>query len=68
MLPKSARDSIQKANDIVNDPWPPVWRYPVPSQADAVWEVLKPARDEIEGYTEQPFQRLPNETPGSMVE
>jgi hypothetical protein len=67
MFPKDIRDSIDKANDIVNGPWPPVWRHPVPSQADEVWDVLKPVRNRIEEHTGQPFQREPNETPESIV-
>lgn len=67
MFPKNVRDSIEKANDIVNGPWPRVWRDRVPSQADEVWDVLEPARDHIESRTGQPFQREPNETPESIV-
>lgn len=67
MLSKNVRDSIDNANDIVNGPWPRVWKYPVPSQADEVWKILGPARDQIEASTKQPFQCLPNESPGSMV-
>ena len=51
MLPKDVQDSTEKANDIVNGPWPRVWKNLVPSQADEVRDVLKPVRDQIEGHT-----------------
>lgn len=40
---------------------------PAPSQVDAVWDVLKPARDHIEAAGSKPIRRTPEDTPGSLV-
>lgn len=68
--PQRVTDSVEKADRIAKGQWPPppVWRYPpLPSQVDAVWDALGPARDHIQQTTGKPMRRAKEDTPGSLV-
>jgi hypothetical protein len=67
MTRADAEKAVTSAETIANGPWLPFWRYGVPSQSDAVWDVLKPARDYIELQMGKPMERPEDDSPKAPV-
>jgi len=66
-VPQNVTDAVKRAGEIVRRPWPPLWRFPIPSQADAVWDALGPLNDHIQQGGHPTVQRKPADTPDSIL-
>lgn len=66
-VPQNVTDAVTMAGEIIRKPWPPVWKFPIPPQADAVWDALGPLHDHIKEVGYHAIEREPGETCGSIL-